>query len=640
MNITRAQSRHLIVQNTSFSRCVLTVPHLHHLPARSFASKRNLNHRLNKLTNRISQNAKKETAPVVKVVKDSKPVKPHQAISFSQANKLHPRTHWYMCAVPGLTDGPTALGHTPAEYLPTRVFVDSIDAPVPKDTKILRSPPPTPGEEESHRRTYPTDYYYYAPAVARETCPFASLSVHGSELAAMTQPRVAVTAFSVAQTPPVRSHTRDVEIMFTGRSNVGKSSLLNSLTQSTIAHASQKPGKTQSLNFYAIGAGAMESHRGPCDALAYASQVDPFKQNAFLDALKWGLDEPMTPAQKETFNETVLLHGNAPIFYLVDVPGYGFARAPKAVVDHWNALIGGYVRLRSPTRYPLASEFRARYDEEIAVARRARRSMRVSSDDGVGESLTAEEKLEKAEKQAAAMLMKVLKDLGVPLDQVTAQDLVNVGVQQPERMLERLRAMEAEGDKAEETKTQTPKKKKTAKVLPPVALENETHGSPLKLAIVLIDPKLGLQKQDVNFMDFLEAFRVPYQVVITKNDRVGRAELEGVALSIAQTLFPHVYVGVYARKNVDETATVQPAITTAKLVQKEEKNEDAAETEEGDILKPAYTMSANEDAVWSRANNQAPRKYCSPLLLSVSSETKEGLLTLKKTILNAAYAHI
>ena len=81
------------------------------------------------------------------------------------------------------------------------------------------------------------------------------------------------------------------EIAFCGRSNVGKSSLLNALTgRRSIARASVTPGRTQELNFFEVG--------------------DPT------------------------------------LFRLVDMPGYGFAKAPPAVVDKWKKLVKSYLRGR------------------------------------------------------------------------------------------------------------------------------------------------------------------------------------------------------------------------------------------------------------------------------------------------------
>ncbi|MEM7687876.1 MAG: ribosome biogenesis GTP-binding protein YihA/YsxC [Pseudomonadota bacterium] len=81
------------------------------------------------------------------------------------------------------------------------------------------------------------------------------------------------------------------EVAFAGRSNVGKSSLLNALTgRKSIARASVTPGRTQELNFFEVG----------------------------------------EPTQ----------------FRLVDMPGYGFAKAPVKVVERWKNLVKSYLRGR------------------------------------------------------------------------------------------------------------------------------------------------------------------------------------------------------------------------------------------------------------------------------------------------------
>lgn len=89
------------------------------------------------------------------------------------------------------------------------------------------------------------------------------------------------------------------EVAFAGRSNVGKSSLINALTrQSNLARTSNTPGRTQSLNFF--------------------------------------VPDPPDPAPDDL-----------PPIAIVDMPGYGYAEAPKAKVDAWNALIHRYLRGRA-----------------------------------------------------------------------------------------------------------------------------------------------------------------------------------------------------------------------------------------------------------------------------------------------------
>lgn len=88
------------------------------------------------------------------------------------------------------------------------------------------------------------------------------------------------------------------EIVFIGRSNVGKSSLINSLTRvKNLARVSSQPGKTQTINFYELG-------------------------------LKVG-------------------GGERQEFYLVDLPGYGYARIGKASRKLWAKFIEEYL-LHSP----------------------------------------------------------------------------------------------------------------------------------------------------------------------------------------------------------------------------------------------------------------------------------------------------
>ncbi|QJB69826.1 ribosome biogenesis GTP-binding protein YihA/YsxC [Parasphingorhabdus halotolerans] len=82
------------------------------------------------------------------------------------------------------------------------------------------------------------------------------------------------------------------EIAFAGRSNVGKSSLINALTnRNGLARTSNTPGRTQELNFFDVG--------------------DPL------------------------------------IFRICDMPGYGFAKAPPKVVQKWRYLINDYLRGRA-----------------------------------------------------------------------------------------------------------------------------------------------------------------------------------------------------------------------------------------------------------------------------------------------------
>lgn len=84
-----------------------------------------------------------------------------------------------------------------------------------------------------------------------------------------------------------------IEVCFAGRSNVGKSSLINALTgRKSLARASNTPGRTQEINYFAMG--------------------------------------------EER--------------YLVDLPGYGYAEAPVAVVEKWQRLLKEYLSGRQTLR--------------------------------------------------------------------------------------------------------------------------------------------------------------------------------------------------------------------------------------------------------------------------------------------------
>ena len=84
-----------------------------------------------------------------------------------------------------------------------------------------------------------------------------------------------------------------LEVCFAGRSNVGKSSLINALTgRRAIARTSNTPGRTQEINYFTMG----DSH------------------------------------------------------YLVDLPGYGFAKAPLPVVEKWQRLLKAYLSGRATLR--------------------------------------------------------------------------------------------------------------------------------------------------------------------------------------------------------------------------------------------------------------------------------------------------
>jgi GTP-binding protein len=97
------------------------------------------------------------------------------------------------------------------------------------------------------------------------------------------------------QFPP----THAPEVAFLGRSNVGKSSLLNSLLGTKHAHVSNTPGRTQTINFFAVNFGGEKTR---------------------------------------------------PDLMLADLPGYGYARVPKHIVGEWSKFIEPYLGEREQLR--------------------------------------------------------------------------------------------------------------------------------------------------------------------------------------------------------------------------------------------------------------------------------------------------
>src|SRR6201994_2001314 len=86
------------------------------------------------------------------------------------------------------------------------------------------------------------------------------------------------------------------EVAFLGRSNVGKSSLLNALVGSKQAHVSSTPGRTQAINFFALHESAVRTQ---------------------------------------------------PVLLFADLPGYGYAKISKSISAEWPKFIEPYLALRS-----------------------------------------------------------------------------------------------------------------------------------------------------------------------------------------------------------------------------------------------------------------------------------------------------
>jgi GTP-binding protein len=99
-----------------------------------------------------------------------------------------------------------------------------------------------------------------------------------------------ISAHQLSDLPPANG----VEIAFAGRSNAGKSSALNTLANhNRLAYVSKQPGRTQLINFFSL---------------------NPDKGN----------DQ-----------------------FLVDLPGYGYAKVPEAIRNHWKTVLSSYLTERS-----------------------------------------------------------------------------------------------------------------------------------------------------------------------------------------------------------------------------------------------------------------------------------------------------
>jgi GTP-binding protein len=160
------------------------------------------------------------------------------------------------------------------------------------------------------------------------------------------------------------------EFAFVGRSNVGKSSLLNKLAGARIARTSKTPGRTQLVNFFKVSGGDFS-------------------------------------------------------FVLADLPGYGFARAPRPVRRAWYDLLEVYLSQREPLRavLQLVDLRRDIEDEDVQVHQWLTKSTRTDEEDdlaGLGRRVlivgTKADKLSKAHRKPK--LKKYGETLGMSPDQL------------------------------------------------------------------------------------------------------------------------------------------------------------------------------------------------------------------------------
>ena len=115
-------------------------------------------------------------------------------------------------------------------------------------------------------------------------------------------PRFLLSATDAAQFPDERRTGGAPEIAFLGRSNVGKSSLINALLESDEAKTSSTPGRTRAINFFAL-------HEGSGDAMR-----------------------------------------TRPALVFADLPGYGYAKISRSISAEWPKFIEPYLAEREALR--------------------------------------------------------------------------------------------------------------------------------------------------------------------------------------------------------------------------------------------------------------------------------------------------
>lgn len=111
-----------------------------------------------------------------------------------------------------------------------------------------------------------------------------------------------------------------IEIAFAGKSNVGKSSLINSLmNRKNLARTSAQPGKTQTINFY---------------------HVSCYHERMIMQEAENGSNEAVSDVGVVSSQLKERVEG---ALYFVDLPGYGYAKANEEIKAKWGKMIEKYL---------------------------------------------------------------------------------------------------------------------------------------------------------------------------------------------------------------------------------------------------------------------------------------------------------